>query len=192
MVDATCAFCLQSFSHFNATKMRIYLTGEDEGNTRVMACSKIPTDCKTFAKHVGTFAQKLLTSCSSMGDVERCHKVTARTRTKLSNRKLDTTAEAYCTIAISKSSKRHREKATSSKVRLPNAMQVFRAHIQRSIWTRAEREATAQTIAAEPVRSSTSASDDDESDSHTGMEELLSDACHGFEDCFDFSSDEDF
>ena len=126
-----------------------------------------------------------------MGDVERCHKVTARTRTKLSNRKLDTTAEAYCTIAISKSSKRHREKATSSKVRLPNAMQVFRAHIEKSIRTRAEREANAQTI-AEAVRSSTSASDDDESDSHTGMEELLSDACHCFEDCFDFSSDEDF
>ena len=119
-----------------------------------------------------------------MGDVERCHKVTARTRTKLSK-------ESWCTIAISEINKRRREKATSSKLRLPNAMQVFRAHIQKSIRTRAEREATAQTI-AEAVRSSTFASDDDESDSHTGMEDLLSDACHGFEDCFDFSSDEDF
>ncbi len=36
-----------------------------------------------------------------MVDVERCHKVTARTRTKVRNRKIDLTTEAYCKIAVS-------------------------------------------------------------------------------------------
>jgi hypothetical protein len=46
-------------------------------------------------KRVAPLAMKLLSCCSAMGDVERCHKVTARTRTKVSNRKLDSTTEAY-------------------------------------------------------------------------------------------------
>jgi hypothetical protein len=47
----------------------------------VIACEA--DDCKLVA----SLSQKLLSSCSAMGDVERCHKVTARTRTKVSNRK---------------------------------------------------------------------------------------------------------
>ena len=59
------------------------------------------------AKNVASLAQKLLSCSSSMGDVERCHKVTARTRTKVSNRKLASTTEAYCKIAVSESNKRY-------------------------------------------------------------------------------------
>jgi hypothetical protein len=46
VVGATCAFCLKIFSHINASKMRIHLTGEEEGNTRVTSCPKVPKDCK--------------------------------------------------------------------------------------------------------------------------------------------------
>jgi hypothetical protein len=45
-----------------------------------------------------------------MGDVERCHNVTARTRTKASNKKLDSTTEAYCEIAESESKKEIKRK----------------------------------------------------------------------------------
>jgi len=41
---------------------------------------------------------------------------------------------------------------------------------------------------AKAMRSATSTSDD-ESDAQSGMEDKLSDACHGFEERFDCSSD---
>ena len=59
------------------------------------------------AKNVASLAQKLLSCSSFMGDVERCYKVTARTRTKVINRKLASTTEAYCKIAVSESNKRY-------------------------------------------------------------------------------------
>jgi hypothetical protein len=47
VVGATCAFCLKIFSHINASKMRIHLTGEEEeANTRVTSCPKVPKDCR--------------------------------------------------------------------------------------------------------------------------------------------------
>ena len=50
-----------------------------------------------------------------MVDVERCDKVTARTRTKVSNKKLDSTKEEYCKIAVSESNRRR-------KTQVPNAV----------------------------------------------------------------------
>ena len=46
--NATCAFCLQSFSGFNSTKMRVHLTGEEEAQTRVAPCKRVPAACKEF------------------------------------------------------------------------------------------------------------------------------------------------
>ena len=46
--NATCAFCLQSFSGFNATKMRVHLTGEEEAQTRVAVCKRVPKACREF------------------------------------------------------------------------------------------------------------------------------------------------
>ena len=51
-------------------------------------------------------AQKLLSCCSAIGDVERCHKKAARTRIKVSNRKLESATEAYGKIAVSESYKK--------------------------------------------------------------------------------------
>ena len=64
-------------------------------------------------------------SCSAIGDFERCHKVTVRTRTKVSNRQLDSTTEAYCKRAESESNKRYKEPAIPLVLRL----QAFRSRL---------------------------------------------------------------
>ena len=53
---------------------------------------------------------KEASSYSSRGDVERCHQLFSRHRSKYSNKKLDTTIESFCEIAIAESNKRRREK----------------------------------------------------------------------------------
>ena len=45
-------------------------------------------------------ALKLLSCCAAEFDVEICHKVTARTKTKVGTRKLNSTTEANCKIAV--------------------------------------------------------------------------------------------
>ena len=40
--SATCSFCGTLFAATNQTKMRIHLTGESEGQSRVSACVKVP------------------------------------------------------------------------------------------------------------------------------------------------------
>ncbi len=78
------------------------------------------------------------------GDVERCHKVTARTRTNGCNRKLDSTTEAYCKIAVSESNRR-------SKAQVPNAMQAFRLRLSKlTTKLREERAPAAHAIAHSP------------------------------------------
>ena len=47
-LSATCSFCSTLFSTTNQTKMRIHLTGEREGQTRVAACRKVPLACRQF------------------------------------------------------------------------------------------------------------------------------------------------
>ena len=44
-LSATCSFCGTFFSTTNQTKMRIHLTGEREGQTRVAACGKVHPAC---------------------------------------------------------------------------------------------------------------------------------------------------
>ena len=44
----TCSFCGTLFAATNQTKMRIHLTGESEGQTRVSACVKVPPLCRQF------------------------------------------------------------------------------------------------------------------------------------------------
>ena len=46
--NTTCAFCLHSFSSFNTTRLRVHLTGEEEGQTRVMACKRAPKAYRDF------------------------------------------------------------------------------------------------------------------------------------------------
>ena len=75
---------------------------------------------------------KLLTSSIAMGDVERCHKVTARTKSKVSNSKLDSTTEVYCKIAVSESK--------------ADILQAFRSHVKDMRKLRAERESAAQAL----------------------------------------------
>ena len=41
-------FVLHSFSSFNAARMRVHLTGEAEGQTRVAECKRVPKACKEF------------------------------------------------------------------------------------------------------------------------------------------------
>ncbi len=89
-----------------------------KGWSQCAAVGKGWSQCED-GKLVAPLALKLLSCCSAMGDVERCHKVTARTRTKTSNKKLDSTTEACCKIAVSESNKR-------SKAQVPNVMQALR------------------------------------------------------------------
>ena len=47
-LSAQCSFCGSFFAITNQTKMRIHLTGEREGQTRVAACGKIPPSCRQY------------------------------------------------------------------------------------------------------------------------------------------------
>jgi hypothetical protein len=47
-LSAQCSFCGTFFAITNQTKMRIHLTGEREGQTRVAACGKIPPSCRQY------------------------------------------------------------------------------------------------------------------------------------------------
>ena len=47
-LSAQCSFCGTLFATTNQTKMRIHLTGEREGQTRVAACEKIPPSCRQY------------------------------------------------------------------------------------------------------------------------------------------------
>lgn len=136
------------------------------------------------AKNVASLAQKLLSCSSSMGDVERCHKVTARTRTKVSNRKLASTTEAYCKIAVSESNKRYQGQ------KKPNAMQAFRRHLSKVMKIREERESTAQSIAEARSSTGSTAFEDDFNDVHEGLDELLEEVCLEVGCTFDSSDDE--
>lgn len=46
--SATCSFCGAVFSATNQTKMRIHLTGENEGGSRCAACVKVPPLCRQY------------------------------------------------------------------------------------------------------------------------------------------------
>ena len=120
-------------------------------------------------KLVASIALKLLSCCSAMGDVERCNKVTARTRTKVSNRKLDSTTEAYCKIAVSESNKRYKELAT------PNVLQAFRSRLSKLRKIREERLSAAQAISE--ARRIGEAAEEDEYDEHDELNLLLDEAC---------------
>jgi hypothetical protein len=76
------------------------------------------------AKNVAPLAQKLLTCYSAMGDVEITHKHTSRHRTKYSSKKMDSTSQAYCEIAIAESNKRRRE---DTKLKGNTVMEAFRS-----------------------------------------------------------------
>lgn len=124
-------------------------------------------------KAVAPLAMKLLSCCSAMGEVERTHKVTSRTRTKNSNRKFDSTTEAYCTIAVSESNKRQSEQIR------PNVMQAFRERVRNLRKVRSMRESAAQAISdARHACEAAATSDEDASDLdvHDGMDELLDEA----------------
>jgi hypothetical protein len=69
VVGATCAFCLKIFPIINASKMRIHLTGEEEGNTRVTSCPKVPKDCR-----IQTFYSNLRDSDASSATAYECKK----------------------------------------------------------------------------------------------------------------------
>ena len=47
-LSAQCSFCGTFFATTNQTKMRIHLTGEREGQTRVAACFKVPPSCRQY------------------------------------------------------------------------------------------------------------------------------------------------
>ena len=106
-----------------------------------------------------------------MGDVETCHKVTARTRRKVSDRKLDSTTEAYCKIAVSESNKRYKELAT------PNVLQAFRSRLSKLRKIREERLSASQTISESGAARIGEAAEEDEYDEHDELNLLLDEAC---------------
>ena len=115
----------------------------------------------------------LLSCYSSMGDVERCHKLTSRHRSKYSNKKLDSTTESYCEIAIAESNKRRREKDGSHG---PTVIEAFRSRMHAAVRARKEREAAAQAI--EEARAALEADDsDDDTAPRNGFDEILDEIC---------------
>ena len=46
--ECQCAFCSVSFKSFNSTQMRVHLTGESQGASRVAPCKNVPAACKEF------------------------------------------------------------------------------------------------------------------------------------------------
>jgi hypothetical protein len=138
------------------------------------AIEKDPVDFWTIASEmkeaatVSKLAQLLLTCSSSQASVERSHKITARTRTKHSNRKLSETTEAYCEIATSEANKKERNKGATHKLTI---MAAFAERIKESIRVRKEREEAAKAIASS--RAETGSEESDNDDVHDGMEDLL-------------------
>jgi hypothetical protein len=98
-----------------------------------------------------------------MGDVERCHKVTARTRTKASSKSW--IQQQRYIVAVSESNKR-------SKAHLPNVMQAFRSRLCKLTKPREERESAGKAIAEARCvgGDSSSVSEDDE---HAELNSLL-------------------
>jgi hypothetical protein len=125
------------------------------------------------AKNVSSLAQKLLTSYSSMGEVERCHKLelTARHRTTYSNRKMAASTEAYREIAIAKSNKTRKKKSSREE---QNVMGAFRDGMQAAVKRRKEQEAAAQSIAE--ARESINDSEDD-TPPHNEFHDILDEIC---------------
>ena len=78
-----------------------------------------------------------------MGNVERFHKLTMRTRTNVSHRKLDSTTEQYVKTVVSESNKRYKELAT------PNFLQAFRSRLSKLRKIREERASAEQAISDE-------------------------------------------
>jgi len=109
-----------------------------------------------------------------MCDVERCHKVTSRHRTKYSNKKLDETTAAYCEIAIAQSNTRRRERTDGKSVKY-TVMDAFRSRMHSAMKARAEREAAAQAIAE--ARAAVGAEESEEENIHDSMEDILNEAC---------------
>ena len=116
-----------------------------------------------------------------MGDVERCHKITARTRTKVSNRKVESTTEVYCNIAVSESNKR-------GKVQVQNVMQASRLRLNRFKKLCEERVLTAQAI-TEARRVADGDAELDDDDEHVELDslvdEVLDELGYEFEDSED-------
>ncbi len=136
-------------------------------------------DCKLVAQ----LAQKLRSSCSVMVDVERCDKVTARTRTKVSNRKLDSTTEAYCKIAVSESNRRHKAQVPNL-----NAVQALRSRLCNLTKPREESASAAEAIAE--ARRAGDGDADLEVDEHAELDLLLDEVLDELGDEF-VSSDEE-
>ena len=106
-----------------------------------------------------------------MGDVERCHKLTSRHRSKYSNKKLDSTTESYCEIA--ESNKRRREKDGSHG---PTVIEAFRSRMHAAVRARKEREAAAQAI--QEARAALEADDsDDDTAPRNAFDEILDEIC---------------
>ena len=124
------------------------------------------------AKNVFPLAQKLLTCYSAMSDVERTHKHTSRHRDKYSNRKMDSTTQAYCEIAISESNKRRRE---ASKLKGISVMDAFRSRMRAVVRARKEqaREAAGQAIVDARAASEVTRGSDDDTAPPNGFDDIF-------------------
>ena len=110
-----------------------------------------------------------------MGNVERCHKLTSRHRTKYSSRKMDITTEAYCEIAIAESNKRRTENPHS---REHNVMEAFRSRMRAAVRARKEQEAAAQAIdEARAEIGGVSGGSDDDTAHPNGFDDILNEVC---------------
>mmetsp|Transcript_41352 Transcript_41352/g.86372 ORF Transcript_41352/g.86372 Transcript_41352/m.86372 type:complete len:123 (-) Transcript_41352:428-796(-) len=107
-----------------------------------------------------------------MGGVERTHKLTSRHRTKNSNRKMDSTTQAYCEIAIAESTRRRRE---GTKLKEITVMDAFRSRMRAAVRARKEQEAAAQAI--EEARAATTRDSDDDTAPQNGFDDILNEVC---------------
>ena len=103
---------------------------------------------------------------------ERTHKHTSRHRDKYSNRKMDSTTQAYCEIAITESNKRRRE---ASKSKVISVMDAFRSRMRAVVRARKQQEAAAQAI--EDARAEVTRDSDDDTAPPNGFDDILNEVC---------------
>jgi hypothetical protein len=177
------------FRFFTTTKMRVHSTGELQGEVRVAACKYVPDASRQFylaeREREAAAATERAAQISEFTRMQQKREKVIQAkgrllmiRQKVSQpaqfdwlRKMASTAEAYCGIAIAESNTRRRDQSSR---KVQNVRSAFRASMQAAATRRKEQDAAAQSIAA--ARKSLNFSDDDTSP-HNEFDDLLDEIC---------------
>ena len=94
--------------------------------------AKLVNDCVKIYWEQSIFVN--LKDSSFVRDVKRCCKITARTRTKVSNINVESTTEAFCKIVVSESNKRCKEQVQNVMQALRLQLHKWKSFVKREYW----------------------------------------------------------